>query len=268
MDFGIKGKRAFVSGSSQGIGRAIALALAGEGVDVAVHGRDRPRTEHVAREVEALGVRAVATLGDLATAEGCEAVARETLAAFGGLDILVNNTGVALLKHDPVWSDIPDETWHDSFDVNIMSTLRMSRHFLAALKENGWGRIVNISTGGATGTPVLTEYGAAKAALNKLSADMAKDLGQYGITVNSVAPGVIRSAATETWIEIQSKERGISVDDFEQAWLAENGNQAIHRFGAPEDIANAAVFFASRQAKHITGTILNVNGGGNRTVYM
>ena len=268
MDFGIKGKRAFVSGASSGIGKAIALALAKEGCTVVVHGRDKERSEETAREVEALGAKAVVTLGDLATEAGCRKVSEETLAAIGAVDILVNNTGVALLKHDPVWSDIPYQTWLDSYEVNLMSTLRMSTLFLPGLKESGWGRIINISTGGATGTPILTEYGAAKAALNKLSADMAKDLGKYGITVNSVSPGVIRSAATEEWIQIQSKLKGWTEEEFEQRYLEEKGVQAIRRFGKPQDIANAVVFYASQQAEFITGTILSVNGGSSRTVYL
>lgn len=268
MDYGIAGKRAFVSGSSTGIGKAIALELAKEGCTVVVHGRDKPRTEQTAHEIEALGARAIVTLGDLATEQGCDDVAKAALSGAGGLDIVVNNAGVALLKGDPVWYEIPFETWIDSFQVNFMSTLRMSTLFLPSLKENGWGRIVNISTGGAVGTPVLTEYGAAKAGLNKLSADMAKTVGKFGITVNSIAPGVVVSGATEEWMNIQAKKKGWPIEEFEKRFIAERGVQAIERFGRPEDIAYAVLFFTSQQAGFISGVIMAVNGGGMRTVYM
>lgn len=268
MDYGIAGKRAFVSGSSSGIGKAIAIALAREGCEVIVHGRDKARSEETAHEAEALGVKAHVTLGDLATEDGCNAVFAGINAATGGVDILVNNAGVALLKGDPVWYEIPFQTWIDSFQVNFMSTLRMSALLLPGLKEKGWGRIVNISTGGAVGTPILTEYGAAKAALNKLTADMAKTIGKFGITVNSIAPGVIMSPAVDEWMQIQAKKKGWPIEEFEKRWIAERGIQAVDRFGRPEDIANAAVFFASQQAEFISGVIMAVNGGGNRTVYL
>lgn len=268
MDFGIAGKRAFVSGSSSGIGKAIAIALAKEGCDVIVHGRDKARSEETAHEAAALGVKAHVTLGDLATEQGCNDVTAAINAATGGVDILVNNAGVALLKDDPFWYEIPYQTWIDSFEVNFMSTLRMSNMLLPGLKKNGWGRIVNITTGGAVGTPILTEYGAAKAALNKLTADMAKTIGKFGITVNAIAPGVIMSPAVEEWIPIQAKKKGWPVEEFEKRWIAERGVQAVERFGRPEDIANATVFFASQQAEFISGVIMAVNGGGMRTVYM
>ena len=268
MDFGIRGKRAFVSGSSSGLGRAIAIGLAREGCTVVVHGRDKPRTEQTAHDVEALGVQAVVTLGDLATESGCETVAKDALAALGGIDIVVNNTGWVLRKDNPPFWEIPFQTWIDSYEVNFMSTLRMSTHFLPGIREKGWGRFVNISSGGAVGTPIMPEYGSAKAALNKLTADMAKTVGQFGATANTISPGVIRSAATEEWIGISSKQRGWTEEEFEQKYLEEQGIQPIPRFGRPEDIANAAVFLSSQQAEFITGVVLNINGGSSRTVYM
>jgi len=267
MDYGIAGKKAFVSGSSSGIGSAIAIALAKEGCNVIVHGRDKARTEDIAHQVEALGVKAAVTMGDLATEAGCKDVS-SAIANAGGIDILVNNAGVALSKDDPVWYEIPYQTWLDSYEVNFMSTLRMSQMLLPGLKEKGWGRIVNITTGGAIGTPILTEYGAAKAALNKLTADMAKTIGKFGITVNAIAPGVIKSPAVDEWMIIQSKKKGWPIEEFEKRWIAERGIQAVERFGRPEDIANATVFFASQQAEFISGVIMAVNGGGNRTVYL
>lgn len=270
MDFKLRGKRAFVSGSSSGLGRAMAMGLAAEGCDVAVHGRDHARTEETARDIEALSCQAVAVYGDLATEEGCREVAASVQAEFGALDILVNNVGVALNKHDPKWHEMPPKVWLDSFEVNFMSTLRMSQHFVPGMRDKGWGRVINISTGGAIGTPIFTEYGSAKAALNKLTADMAKDLGPFGVTVNAISPGVIMTPATETWLTMTAKENGWPGDfaDWERKYLTDTGSQAIGRFGRPEDVANLCAFLASDPAGHLTGLIVPVNGGANRTVYM
>jgi NAD(P)-dependent dehydrogenase (short-subunit alcohol dehydrogenase family) len=271
VDLQIRGKRAFVSGSSSGIGKAIALELAKEGCDVAVHGRDKVRTEETAHEVAELGVRSIAALGDLATEGGCDLVARETLAAFGTVDIVVNNAGVALLKHDPRWSEIPLETWIDSFQVNFMSTLRMSRHFLPGIERSGWGRFINISTGGATTTPSLTEYTAAKAALNKLTADMAKDVGRVGATANGIAPGVVLTPAVEEWLRLIARQRNWPGDmpEWEQRFISEMApQQAVKRFSRPQDIAAPAAFFASPRAAHISGVTIRVDSGHNSAVYL
>ena len=268
VELGIQGKRAFVSGSSSGIGKAIALELAREGCAVVVHGRDATRAEETAHEIEAMGATAVVSLGDLATDEGCETVAETALAALGVVDIVVNNAGVALLKDNPVWSEIPPQTWLDSYQINLMSALRMSLHFLPGIKESGWGRFINISTRSATTTPTMTEYGAAKAALNKLTADMAKDVGRYGATANAIAPGVIRTAAIEEWIAIQSKEIGCSPEEYERKYLSEILPQAVPHFGRPEDIAHMAAFLASRNAGYISGAVIRVCGGSATNVYL
>ena len=271
MDLKIRGKRAFVSGSSSGIGKAIALELAKEGCDVVVHGRDKTRSEETAHDVAALGVRSVVVIGDLATERGCDDVAKQTLAAFGAIDIVVNNAGMALLKHDPRWSEIPLKTWIDSFEVNFMSTLRMSRHFLPGIEKSGWGRFVNISTGGATVTPSLTEYTSAKAALNKLTADMAKDVGRFGATANGIAPGVVLTPAVEEWLGLIAKERSWSggMPEWEQRFISELApQQAVKCFSRPEDIAAAAVFLASPRAAHISGVTLRVDSGHNSAVYL
>lgn len=270
MDLELKGRRAFVSGSSSGIGKAIALELAQEGCDVAVHGRDKARTEETAHEVEAFGVKAVVTLGDLATEAGCVQVAKEIEAGLGVAEIVVNNAGVALRKDNPSWSEIPFQGWLDSFEVNFMATLRMSQLLLPGVKATGWGRFVNISTGGATGTPILVDYGAAKAALNKLTADMAKDVGRYGATANTIAPGVILTPAVEAWMEIFAKQRNWEggFQDWERRYLTEVAPQPSGRFGRPEDVAKLAAFFASPVARHITGVVVRVDGGSSKTVYL
>jgi NAD(P)-dependent dehydrogenase (short-subunit alcohol dehydrogenase family) len=269
MDLQIGGKHAFVSGSSSGIGKAIAIELAKEGCDVTVHGRDRARTEETAHEVEALGVKAFAVLGDLATEAGCDGVAAETLAGRGAVDILVNNAGLLIRKDDPPWHEIPLETWIDSYQVNFMSTLRMSRHFLKGLRASGQGRVINISTGGATVTPSTIEYTSAKAALNKLTADMAKDLGPHGVTVNGIAPGVILTPAVEEWLRIVAQQENWPGEfpDWEERFIKEKApQQAIKTFGRPEDIAALAVFLASARAAHLSGVTIRLDCGHSSAV--
>ncbi len=269
MHMQLENRRAFVSGSSSGIGKAIALELAREGCAVAVHGRDPARTAQTVREIEQLGAKCFAVFGDLATEAGCEEAAKSTLARMDAIDIVVNNVGLLIRKDDPPWHEVPTETWIESYQVNFLSTLRMSRLFLPGIKENGWGRFINISTGGAAHTPSTTEYSSAKAALNKLTADMAKNVGQYGATANGIAPGVTHSAAVTEWLESMAKAQGWpgNYDDWEARFVAEMApQQAIKSFARPEDIAALAVFLASPRAGHLTGVTIRLDSGHSSSV--
>src|SRR3954464_15695666 len=133
MDLELRGKRAFVSGSSSGIGLGIALELAAEGCDVVVHGRDRERTAETARQVERLGVKSAITIGDLADEVEADRVADDALAAFGSIDICVNNAGRTLRQDNPRWDTLPTEEWLQSFQVNFISAVRMARRFVPAM---------------------------------------------------------------------------------------------------------------------------------------
>jgi len=267
MDLGIRGKRAFVSGSSSGIGRAIALELAAEGCDVAVHGRDKLRTEETAHAVEALGVKAIVALGDLARPDGCDAVAAHALAGLGAVDIVINNAGIALLKDNPVWSDIPDQTWIDSFQVNFMSALRMSKAFLPCIIESGWGRFIQISTGGSRVAGILSEYGSVKAAMNKLTADIAKSVGKYGATSNGIMPGLILTPAIEEYLGVLAGQMGWEGDlpELERKYL-QMSPQSVPRVGRPRDIAAMAAFLCSPLAGYMTGVTFSINGGSGNFV--
>jgi NAD(P)-dependent dehydrogenase (short-subunit alcohol dehydrogenase family) len=267
MDLQLRGKRAFVSGSSSGIGQAIALELAAEGCDVAVHGRDKVRTEETAHAVEALGVKAVVTIGDLAKLDGCDSVAKQTLDGLRSVDIVVNNAGIALLKDNPVWSDVPDQIWMDSFQVNFMSAQRMSKAFLPCIQENGWGRFLQISTGGSKVAGSLSEYGSVKAALNKLTADIAKSVGKYGATSNGIMPGLILTPAIVEFLGVLAGQMGWEGDipELERKWL-QMSPQSVPRVGRPRDIAAMAAFICSPLADYMTGVTFSINGGGGTAV--
>ena len=146
MDLQLKGKRALVTGSSSGLGAAIALELAAEGVSVAVHGRDRARTEHTARAIEELGMQAVVTVGDLMKDADADAVADAALTGLGGIDILVNNAGAVLRMDNPPWEEVTPQEWIDSFNLNVGAAVRLTRRMVPGMKERGWGRVINISS--------------------------------------------------------------------------------------------------------------------------
>ena len=269
MDLELKGKRAFVSGSSSGLGRAIALELAAEGCHVVVHGRDRARTIATAREIETKNVRSVATCGDLTQDAEADQVARDAIAALGGIDILVNNCGAVLHMDNADWSDIKPQEWIDSFQVNFLSGVRLSQRFVPAMKENRWGRVINISsTGGTHVDGLMPDYCAPKAAVNNFTANMSKSLGPFGITVNGIIPGTHLTPAVERWIEVLKQQRGWG-DDFEEnqrRYTTELIPQSVHRLGKPREIAVAAAFLASPLSAYTNGAFLRIDGGMARFV--
>lgn len=270
MNLNLDGKRAFVSGSSSGLGRATAIELAKQGCDVAVHGRDQARTEDTAKAVEDLARKAVVTIGDLATEDGCQKVAEETLASLEAIDIVVNNCGVALRKDDPPWSEITSKEWIDSYEVNFMSTVRMSQHFLPGIEAAGWGRFINISSISAALVPSLIDYGAPKAALNKLTADMSKDVARFGATANGLMPGPILTPAVEEWLNVLAEQNGWEGElaDFERQYLTDIVPQSIKKFGRGEDVAALVAFLASPLARHITGVTIRIDGGLNKSPHI
>lgn len=264
MDLQLKGKRAFVSGSSSGIGLGIALELAAEGCDVVVHGRDAARTGETARKVEELGVKSAVTLGDLADEREAMQVCDAALAAFGQIDILINNCGRTLRYDNPDWSELKSEEWIKSFEVNFMSGIRLAKRFVPGMKTQGWGRIVNVSSTTATHVwGILVDYGAAKAALNKLTADMSKTLGPTGITVNAILPGTIVTPAIEQYMATLKEQRGWGEDpqENERRYTQEVFVQSVPRLGKLRDTATLVTFLSSPLAGYINGEVVRIDGG-------
>jgi NAD(P)-dependent dehydrogenase (short-subunit alcohol dehydrogenase family) len=263
MDLNLKGKRAFVSGSSTGIGRGIALELAAEGCTVIVHGRNRSRAESVAEEIRARGTTAYVALGDLTNDVEAKQVIETSLSAVGTIDIVVNNCGEALRKDNPDWSELPIQEWIDSFQVNFVAGLRLSQGFVQPMKKQRWGRIINISSmASVQAFGSLIDYAVPKAAVNKLTADMAKVLGPYEITVNTVIPGTIRTPAIDDYIEIMRKKHDWGDDPAEwERRYTEVWPQSVPRLGAPRDIGTAIAYLASPLAGYINGAALRIDGG-------
>jgi len=262
MDMGLNGRRALVTGSSAGLGRAIAESLAAEGASVVVHGRDADRTEDVAAGIRACGGDAKAVVGDLATDAGADVVA----AAAGDIDILVNNAGT----YDGLpWSKVTTDLWAQIYQTNVVSGVRMIERFVPAMRERGWGRVIQIG-GGLAIQPSTDQphYQASLAARHNLTVSLARDLAGTGVTANIVAPGAIltepvREMATEV---AAANGWGPSWPDIETAAASAWFPNDIGRFGRPEEIAAAVVFLASTHAGYISGTDIRVDGGTVRSV--
>lgn len=265
MDFGLAGKRALVTGSSIGIGAAIADVLAKEGAIVAVHGRDEKRTGKVVDAIVATGGKAFAVLGDLTDDAAVASLLRQVQEHVGDLDILVNNAGGSGDKHR--WEETPLDAWRAAFDRNVLATVRLTNAILPKLRQSGWGRIVNISSlAGAMPPATGPDYSAVKAAINNLTLSLSKSAAGNGITVNSISPGTIRSEKLEAAFRRMAGERGLNADapwpDVERTIMSAGlFNVPANRIGQVEDIANAVAFLCSPRADYITGVDLRVDGG-------
>ena len=264
MDLELAGRRALITGSSSGIGAEMARTLAAEGVQVVVHGRDSERTEAVANAIVSEGGQATVAIGDIATNDGAAAVAQAALAAFGGIDILINNAGAVLNADLQDWLRVDMEQWLASYHLNVGAAVRMSQHLSPAMVERGWGRIVNISS--VAGTDMrgrLFDYGAAKAALNSFTVNLSKTLAPHGVTVNCIIPGAVMTPAIERWIEKLAGQRGWTGDfaEKERLYVEERAAQSVLRLGRPREIAAAAALLASPLSDYTTGAFLRIEGG-------
>jgi 3-oxoacyl-[acyl-carrier protein] reductase len=266
MDLKLQGKRALVTGSSKGIGEAIARVLAHEGAAVIVHGRDRQKAESVASTILAMGGQAHVVIGDLTQDDAVERLVTEAEALAGGVDILVNNAGGSGGVKES-WDTTQPSSWSSAYDRNVLAAVRVTTRVLPGMRQAKWGRIINISSLAAIMPPPTgPDYSACKAAMNAMTASLAKAVAADGITVNSVSPGTIRSATLEDRFREVMKERGLgNADapwrDIEQAVLPLFAQVPVGRVGELDEIADAIAFLASPSAGYITGINLRVDGG-------
>lgn len=262
MDLGLTGKRALVTGSSSGIGAAVAAMLASEGCAVVVHGRDRTRSEAVAARIGAASI----ALGDLATNAGADDVA----AMAGDIDILVNNAGGAAGTSALAWTEVREADWGATYELNVVAAARLVRRLLPGMQARGWGRIINVASAAAT-QPIAMgpDYGAAKAAMLNMTVSLAKSLGSCGVTANSVSPGMVMTPAVEAWLSELRSTMGwgsITIEEAEHRAAREITPIPVGRVGRVEDIAHVVAMIASPASGYMTGANVRVDGGQVQTV--
>jgi NAD(P)-dependent dehydrogenase (short-subunit alcohol dehydrogenase family) len=263
MDFGLKGKKAVVSGSTAGIGLAIATALAAEGASVVLNGRTEARVnaalEKIRRHHKSADLQGVAA--DLGTAAGTEAFVKQVPQA----DVLINNLGIFEPKP---FAEIPDADWLRFFEVNVLSGVRLSRHYLPGMLKNNWGRIIFISSESAFQIPAeMVHYGMTKTAQVAVARGLAESVAGTGVTVNSVLPGPTASEGVAGFLESIAKQRGISTVEVEMEFF-ETGRPSslLKRFETPEEIATVVAFVASAQSAAINGASVRAEGGVIRSI--
>ncbi|CAN5191882.1 SDR family oxidoreductase [soil metagenome] len=252
MNIDLSGKTALVTGSTQGIGLAIAKGLAQAGARVVVNGRNAERVDDAVAQLEGdiVGVAA-----DVTTDDGVA----ELLAEVPAVDILVNNLGI--FEAVPA-RDITDEQWRQYFDVNVLSAVRLIRSYLPGMVEKGWGRAIQIASDSALATPVeMIHYGVSKTALLAVSRGFAKDAAGTGVTVNSVIAGPTHTAGVEDFV-YQLVDKSLPWEQAQHEFMKLHRPQSLlQRLIEPEEIANMVVYLASPLSSATTGGALRADGG-------
>jgi 3-oxoacyl-[acyl-carrier protein] reductase len=240
-----KDKVAVITGASRGIGRSIALALAAQGARIVAFDLDMAETEKVAEEIRAMGMEALAVLGNVTVAADTERMIDAAMEKFGRVDILVNNAGIT---RDGLLMRMKDEDWDAVLGVNLKGAFLCSRAASKVMAKQRYGRIINIaSVVGQMGNAGQANYCASKAGLMGLTKSNARELAKRNVTVNAVAPGFIATAMTDALPEKTRQELAAQIP--------------LERLGTADDIANAVVFLAAESSGYITGQVIGVNGG-------
>jgi 3-oxoacyl-[acyl-carrier protein] reductase len=259
MDLGLNGKTAIVTGPAKGMGAAITLALAREGVDLALAGRDMDAITPVTKQIRALGRKAIQVQCDVTDAAQVDKLVKETLAAFGGrIDILVNVAGGRGPLETTSWDTTPEQ-FDDVVELNMKGCFLTMRAVTLTMQKQRSGKIVNIGgTFGLRGRALRMAYSASKWGLRGITKAFALELGSYNINVNNVCPGMVDGPRFRKVCEEMAKRLGISV---EEAMRKHAEEYALKRVSTDEDVANAVLFFASDVSRQITGQDIAVDGG-------
>jgi NAD(P)-dependent dehydrogenase (short-subunit alcohol dehydrogenase family) len=248
MDLELSGKHALVTGSTAGIGAAIARALASEGVAVVIHGRDEQRGERLASELTGAGRHAIFVGADL---------------MVQAIDIPVNNAGICP-QH--TWFDGAAEAWTRYYELNVVAGVRLIQELVPSMKRAGWGRVIQISSGeGLRPFPHMPGYAATKAAIHNMTASLCQALAGSGVTVSAIAAGLIRTPEVEEWFYSEAEARGWSDrwDEIEANILKSCLSIPVGHIGTADDVDRVAVFLASPRAEFVNRAVVRVDGGSH-----
>lgn len=263
MDLGLKGKRALVTGSTAGIGLATARALAAEGASITVNGRTQARVDSAVETLqgEFPGAAIAGIAADLGSSAGCEAL----IGQLGEVDVLVNNLGIFEPKP---FEQIPDGDWLRFFETNVLSGVRLSRHYVRGMRSRNWGRIVFVSSESALQIPTeMIHYGMTKTAMLAVSRGLAETLTSTGVTVNSVLPGPTASEGVGGFVAQMAAQRGVDAAAVEREFFATaRPSSVIQRLATPDEVAAMITYVCSAQASATTGAALRVDGGVVRAI--
>jgi NAD(P)-dependent dehydrogenase (short-subunit alcohol dehydrogenase family) len=252
MDLDLKGKTALVTGSTAGIGLAIATALAREGAAVIVNGRTQERVDHA--------VRISGAAHGIAADLGTEAGARAVIERFPAVDILVNNLGIFEPKP---FEEIPDSDWRRFFEVNVLSGVRMCRHYIGPMRQKNWGRIVFISSESALQIPKeMIHYGMTKTAQLAIARGLAETTAGTGVTVNSVMPGPTKSEGVLAFVDSLAAANGVDSATVERDFFTKaRPSSLLQRFATTEEVAAVVAFVCSPLASAMNGAAVRAEGG-------
>ena len=261
MDLKLKGKRALVTGSTAGIGYAIAEALAREGAHVIVNGRTEKRVDAAVQKLKSAGGNVEGLAADLGTAAGAEEAVRK----WPDVEILVNNLGIFEPKP---FEQIPDADWLRFFEVNVLSGVRLSRHYLPRMKQQGWGRIVFISSESAIQIPSeMIHYGMTKTAQLAVSRGLAELTAGTGVTVNTVLPGPTLSEGAATFVDQMARAGNTNRAEVEKQFFQNvRPSSLLKRFATTEEVAALVAFVCSPLASATNGAALRADGGVVRSI--
>ncbi len=263
MNIDLTGKLAVISGSSTGIGYAIAEGLAAANANIVINGRHQDKviaaTERLQKTYPNVSIQGITA--DLSTASGAD----DLTCAVPKADILINNAGVYETKK---FAEITDADWQKIFDINVMSAIRLSRHYHPLMMKENWGRIVFISSESAVNIPVdMIHYGMTKTAMLAIARGLAEASVGTGVTVNSVLPGPTRSEGVISFFAKYAAEQGVSQEHVEKEFIKQHRpSSLIQRLATVEEVANMVVYACSQQASATNGAALRVDGGVVRSI--
>ena len=254
MDLKLTNKTALITGSTAGIGLAIAKSLAAEGAHVYINGRTQPRIDSAIKAINSPNVTGI--VADFSTAAGADTV----IAALPAVDILINNVGIFEPKP---FADIPDADWFRFFEVNVMSGVRLSRHYLAPMLAKNWGRILFISSESAVQIPPeMVHYGMTKTAQVAIARGLAESTAGTGVTVNSILPGPTESEGVATFVGAMAAQQNKSMQQMEKDFFANvRPTSLLKRFATVDEVAAMATYISSELSSATNGAALRVDGG-------